>query len=81
MALKMEVLLAKTGRVREADNASVMTYLRRKSKQSYRVLLLVREEEEVRTYEGKNMGTPKSVEKKGEEVLQVLELRFLCRLW
>ena len=80
MALRMGMLLAKTGPIREAGNASVMTYSRRKSKQSH-AALLVREEEKVRTCERNNMETPRSVEKEGQEVLQVPELRFLCSLW
>ncbi|TRZ11410.1 hypothetical protein HGM15179_015719 [Zosterops borbonicus] len=59
MALKMDLLLTKTGLMKEVGKASVMTYLRRKSKQSHRFLLLIREEEEVKTCEGKQYGNTK----------------------
>lgn len=60
----MGMLLAKTGPLREAGNASVIVYLRRKSKQTNGFCFL-REEEEVRICEGNNMATPRSVQKEG----------------
>ena len=45
------------------------------------LLFLSRVEEEVRTCQGNNMETPRSVEKEGQELLQALELRFPCSLW
>lgn len=45
------------------------------------MLIPGREEEEVRACEGNNVETAGAVEKEGQEVLQVLEPRFLCRLW
>ena len=45
------------------------------------VLIPGREDREVRTCEGNNTETPRSVEKEGEQMLQGPELRFFCRLW
>ncbi|RMC15630.1 hypothetical protein DUI87_07832 [Hirundo rustica rustica] len=75
----MDKLLAKPGTMRDDGKIPVITYLRKKQNKTYPTL--AREEEEVRTCEGNNTETPRSVEKEGQEVLQVPELRFLCRPW
>lgn len=80
MVLKINMLLAKAGPVREIGKTSMKIYLGRKSKQSgFTVLIPARELEEIRTCEGSNMEIPRPVEK--EEVLQALKPRSLCRLW
>ncbi|XP_068874202.1 uncharacterized protein [Aphelocoma coerulescens] len=73
MDLKMDMLLAKAGPMGEAGNASVMTYLRSFLKVT-RFWILVREEEEVRTCEGKQHGATKVREKGGgaEMLLQAV---------
>ena len=61
MALKMDMLLAKAGPIRDNGNTSVITYLRgNQNKGRGRVMIPAREEEEVRMCEGINMETPKS---------------------
>lgn len=82
MAQKMNMLLAKAGLMRDGGKASMVSDLRRnQNKGSGAVLIPAREEDEVRTCEGNKMTTPRLVKKKGQEMLQAPELRFLCRPW
>ncbi|TRZ08189.1 hypothetical protein HGM15179_018918 [Zosterops borbonicus] len=61
MALKMEVLLAKAGPIRNYGNVSVITYLGRNQKKGGDTVFIPdREEEEVKTCEGNNIQTPSS---------------------
>lgn len=73
----MDPLLAKAEPVSDTGGTSVITYFKKCNNHS---TAAVREKSE------KNMGTialqtPMTAVKEGEEVLQMVEQRFLCRPW